>query len=86
MNKDQIKREKNWAKKCIAISIYHTNQTFHKQSNKRTEKWTIRDTANELELSIGYISESLKLAKSFEMNPELISKTRDAALKFVKES
>ena len=59
---DRIKEEINWYKKALLIKEYHEKMIKTKGS-KRGERWTMSDTARALELSIGYVSESLALAE-----------------------
>lgn len=60
---------------------------FHKEecskrSDKRNDKWRISDTAKILGYSVGYVSESIKLAQS---DSRIISKlSREMALKVLK--
>lgn len=61
MTKDQIKLESNWFSKCLLINAYHEKQ-LESHGAKRPNKWRVEDTARELELSNGFISESLQLA------------------------
>lgn len=81
-----IQNEKTWWRKCISILVYHTVQQS-KKSGKRNQKWRVKDTARELDMSIGYISESLKLAKyipRYEGNLKKV--TREMALKIIKDN
>ena len=79
--KEEIKKEKDWFQKCLLITSFHTLEQS-KRENIRNHKWTIKDTARELELSIGYVSESLRIVVS-GINVEKL--TRDAALKLLKK-
>jgi len=79
----EIKNEKNWSKKCKLILEYHT-QEQEKTSGMRNHKWRISDTAKELGMSIGYISESLKLAHELEDKPVLSKLSRETALKVLR--
>ena len=75
-----IKEEKNWYKKCQLIRKYHEEQcALH--STKRNAKWRIIDTAKDLGLSAGYVSESIRLAESHEIYGKL---SREAALRVLK--
>jgi len=75
---DRIKTEKNWYQKCHLIYIYHQ---FKVGSSKRPNKWTIKNTAIELGLSVGFVSESLKIAES-QVTKEC--KSRNDALKRIR--
>ena len=79
--KEEIKKEKDWYQKCLLITSFHTLEQS-KRSNIRKEKWTIKDTARELELSVGYVSESLRLVTS-GINIEKL--TRDKALRLIRK-
>lgn len=48
---------------------------------KRPNKHTIEDTARNISLSCGYVSEALKLVKGFPDYPNL---TREEALRLIK--
>lgn len=81
----QINKEKDWYRRSCLIQNYHDIEK-RKRYNKRGVKWTIKNTARDLELSIGYISESLKLAR-FDWDETEIDKykiTREQALKIIK--
>lgn len=86
-----IRSERRWHSKCLGILALHTLQQATKE-NTRGIKWRVQDTANLLQLSIGYVSESLALAKAiaiaknkYNMNGELEKMTRDQALRVIKE-
>jgi hypothetical protein len=76
-----IKHEKNWYKKCQLILVFHEEECA-KHSSKRNHKWKISDTAKYLSLSVGYVSESLKLAQSDIAIIKTL--TRENALKVLK--
>jgi hypothetical protein len=80
---EQIKSERRWLFKAQLIYLYHhaMQQEF---GSTRGKKWTISDTAAALELSSGYISESLKLV-SFYGDRDVSQQTRDEALKEIKK-
>lgn len=86
MIKEKIKEEKEWHRKCELIYDYHLFEKA-KHSSKRGEgKWKIEDTAKMLGLSVGLVSENIKLAKAMIRNDSLAKMTRENALKFIKES
>jgi len=61
--------------------MFH-NEECSKRSGKRNDKWRISDTAKILGHSVGYVSESIKLAQS---DSRIISKlSRENALKVLK--
>jgi len=78
--KEEIKSERRWNMKCLAIFTYHTLMCATRE-NKRTYKWRVEDTASDLQLSIGFISESIKLAKALGTDDKLKFMSRDEALK-----
>lgn len=80
---EKIKEEKNWSKKCKLILQFHTKEQ-EKTSGKRNNKWRISDTSRELNLSIGYVSESIKLAHELDEHPALSKLSREAALKVLR--
>lgn len=84
MTKESISKEKQWFIKCSKVNDYHKQKIKEQISNKRKIKWTIRDTARELNLSTGLVSESIKLTKALEVFPELKKESRDSALRFVR--
>lgn len=80
----EIKNQKDWAKKCQDILNYHKEKCASKE-NIRGIKWKVQDTANDLDLSVGYVSESIKLAKALpRFNGTLEKLTRENALKALK--
>jgi len=82
---EEIKSEKQWFRKCLGILTLHTLQQAKKE-NIRGIKWKVSDTAKLLQLSIGYVSESIQLAKSLpRFQGQLEKLTRDMALKILKE-
>lgn len=82
--KTQIQNERRWYLKSLGILTFHTLMQASK-TDKRNFKWRIGDTAKELDLSIGYVSESLKLAKAIGKDESLKFVTRDEALSRLKK-
>jgi hypothetical protein len=78
----QIRNEKNWLQKALGILAYHTFQQA-KYENVRGYKWKVSDTAYVTELSVGYISESLKLAKR-STKYDFSKMTREKALDYLR--
>lgn len=70
-----------WQEKCVLISLYHTAMCI------KFKTWTLTDTALHFEVSIGLVSENIKLAKwidSVEIGSKLMQcETREKALKLV---
>jgi hypothetical protein len=73
-----ISLEKKWHRKAIMISLYHNKMLL------KNPKWTLRKTAKRLDMSIGTISESLKLAKAIMENPEIEKMKRQDALRSIR--
>lgn len=66
---------KEWHRKASIMSLYHTFQCLQDKT------WTLRDTAVFFGVSIGLVSENLKLAKGMEINPQLVkAESRQKAL------
>lgn len=81
---EKIREEKNWLAKSLGIIAYHTLQQAGRE-NIRGKKWTVQDTANKLSMSVGYVSESIKLAKmSSRIN--FNGMTREKALEIMRSS
>jgi len=70
-----LKEESIWHKKAFMISLYHSINSM------ADDKWTIRDTAKELNLSIGLVCEDLQLTEAIKKNEKLLELSRNAALK-----
>lgn len=69
--------EDTWYGKAIVMGIYHTVMT------QKDKTWSLRDTAEYFECSIGLVSENIRLAKALDQ-PErglLLCKSRVEALK-----
>lgn len=67
-----------WQEKATLISLYHTAMCM------KFKEWTMTDTAQHFEVSIGLVSENIRLAKSFDSSPKLAKcETREAALKML---
>lgn len=73
---ERYQQEDTWYGKVLVMGIYHTVMC---QKNKA---WTLHDTAEEFNVSIGLVSENLKLARALDMKTELINcKSRVEALR-----
>jgi hypothetical protein len=70
-----------WQQKAILIALYHT--VMH----ERYSTWTLRDTAIHFEVSIGLVSENIKLAKyidNLKYGKKLMKlDTREKGLKYI---
>lgn len=81
--REEIRKERRWHLKSISITDYHRIQC-DKFENIRGKKWTLLDTSNDLKLSLGYVSESLKLSKAFSDGIIVSSMTREQALDVIR--
>lgn len=77
--REALANEKSWQKRALIINLYHI------QKSLRNKNWTMRDTAKRLELSLGTISESIKIAKAILEDPSLELLTRSECLMRVKD-
>jgi len=59
--KDEYEKSKQWNVKVLLMNV------FHIQRKVEDKKWRIRDTANYFEVSMGLVSENLKLAKQIKV-------------------
>ena len=69
--KEKFEKEKIWHRKCIIIDIYH----MFKCNSDPT--WNMRKTAKDLDLSVGHVSESIKISKAINDDPLFTSKNKD---------
>lgn len=67
-----------WHEKVLVMGLYHLAQC------NRNPWWTLIDTAEYFEVSIGLVSENIKLHKAIDNNIKLIQFTREQALKAIK--
>lgn len=82
--KQQIRDERRWHLRCDFIFTFHILMGEMKEGI-RGDKWRVEDTAKELNLSVGYISESIKLAKALRKNDKLKYFSRENALNYLRE-
>lgn len=80
---EKIKNERRWLEKSLLISEYHSSQQS-KFGKTRGLKWTLYNTAVHLNLSVGYVSESIKLAKGHAKGLNFDEMTRENALKMLR--
>ena len=74
--RDRYNSEEVWFSKVIVMEIYHLTM------RARIKKWTITNTAKYFNVSIGLVSENLKLAEAIHQNHALCDiSTRQEALK-----
>lgn len=73
---ERYQREETWYGKVIIIEIYHLARTANNPN------WTISMTAEDFGLSVGLVSENLRIAKAMHRDESIINcKTRLDALK-----
>jgi len=77
--KSDIHKESDWLRKCSLIFLFHGERSM---GTKRPNKWKLLDTANELDYSVGFVSESIFLAKNIPLVDKC--KTRDEALSLLR--
>lgn len=70
---------KTWQEKSTLISLYHTLMLV------KYSDWIIHDTALHFRVSVGLVSENIRLAKEIDNNNKKIidAKTREEALKLL---
>lgn len=70
-----------WQEKAVLISLYHTAMLL------KYPTWTLMDTATHFCISIGLVSENIRLGKAIdtkEYGPKLMKcETRERALKII---
>jgi hypothetical protein len=68
---------KLWFRKVIVMGLLHN-------SKKLQSKWSVKDTADFFNVSIGLVSENLRLASHIDTCPEIIElESRQKALDFI---
>jgi hypothetical protein len=72
--KDRYDNERRWQSKAAIMDIFHLKMKQHHK------KWTIKQTAAYFEVSIGLVSENLKLSKLVADG-----QTREQALRKIKK-
>lgn len=74
--KDRYLREQTWHGRAIIMEIYHLAMS------QREKNWTLTKTAEYFRVSIGLVSENLRLAHAIHLNPAFMqSPNRQEALK-----
>lgn len=81
-----IREERRWFERSQKILEYHNLQSSNRVNNTRNNKWKVSDTARELDMSVGAISEAIQLARAIRSRPDLRLKTREDALRILRES
>lgn len=77
--KDKYNECKTWQDKAICIALYHSIMS------SRYPTWNLNDTALHFGVSIGLVSENIRLAKAIDDGNIRIlkSKTREEGLKLI---
>lgn len=74
--KERYQREETWHGKAMIMEIYHLAMT------SRERGWTITKTAQHFQVSIGLVSENLRLANAMHIDERIIQcDSRQNALK-----
>lgn len=77
--KQKYEECKDWRGKITVMEIYHLTM-LHK-----VRGWTVNQTAKDFELSVGLVSENLRLAKEIHTNEKLLKcESRQEALKKIR--
>lgn len=75
---EALEKEKKWSNRALLINL------FHNQMLLRKKKWSMRKTSKKLMISLGQVSEGIKLANAILANPELEQFTREEVLRKIK--
>jgi hypothetical protein len=83
----QYKKLQTWKERVVYLHAFHTKmqQELGTTVNGRQGGWGVRDSAEALEISVGAVSQGLRLAEAVIKNPDLGNCTESAALKMVLE-
>ena len=73
-----FKIEKLWWKKATLVESFHIVRILQDKS------WKLGDTAKEIRMSMGFVSEELTLARALKDNPKLKELSRNKALKKIR--
>ena len=72
---EKYNQETTWHGKATIMEIYHLAMLV------RDKNWTLTQTATEFSVSIGLVSENLRLASEIHNNPKILTcKSRQEAL------
>ena len=73
--KEQYERLTKWQDRATLIGLYHTAKCM------QIPGWRVLDTAAYFEVSIGLVSEDIRLGKELDSNPKLAKvETREKAV------
>lgn len=76
---ERYNQESTWHGKAIVMEIYHLAMT------QRQKGWTITRTAEHFDVSVGLVSENLRLAHAIHKYEQITKQgTRQDALKWLK--
>lgn len=77
---ERYNKETTWQSKAIVMEIYHLSQC------ELNTQWTIYNTAHYFKVSVGLVSENLKLARIMnDTNEEFKDCSRKQALKRIRK-
>jgi len=74
---EALAHERRWYKRVTIIHMYHIRMC-------RSRKWSLRKTAAKLGISVGNVSEAIKLSTAILDKPELEGLKRAEALEQIK--
>jgi hypothetical protein len=74
----ELKKNIHWSRKAVVISVFHNVMLLD------NPKWTVTNTAKELEISKAYASECIMLAN--KLSDDMTRMSRRVALRLVKGS
>jgi hypothetical protein len=75
---EALAKERRWNKRVLIINLFHMRMLLRKK------KWSLRKTAKKLNISLGQVSESIRLARAILDRPELELMKRNDAMKEIK--
>jgi hypothetical protein len=76
--REALTKEKRWSRRAHLINIFHSKMLLKRR------KWNMRLTAKYLSISLGQVSEGIRLAKALNDNANIEGMNRDEALKSIR--
>jgi hypothetical protein len=77
--RDKYRKETKWNHKVLIMEIFHLARSTN------SGKWTILDTAKYFGVSMGLVSENLKLARAIHKDQSVLeAKDRQTALEIIR--
>lgn len=77
--KEALAKEKKWHRRAILINLYHQRMLL------KSSKWTLRATAKRLSISLGCVSENIRLANALINEQVIESHSRKEALLLIRK-